>query len=196
FVADAAAGPVGLEAGRTELANHIQGKVTLLFRINHESNKIVTQILRYGNLGYDALPSSYMERLPSRVQSYQTDRTFNPRNLPHDGSPSLGRRLRPRTRLPLGRYSRRYSRGDPGCDGRPRGQSRCRPARRGPRDPCQRRRALASARSARSGRWLAAGDRRPAAVRPAAGLSRLLSHNGRLADADHRHAVAMHRAPC
>src|SRR5208283_7006 len=89
FVADAAAGPVGLEAGRTELANHIQGKVTLLFRINHESNKIVTQILRYGNLGYDALPSSYMERLPSRVQSYQTDRTFNPRNLPHDGSPSL-----------------------------------------------------------------------------------------------------------
>ena len=67
--------------------------------------------------------------------------------------------------------------------------------RGGPRDPCRHGRALAHARATRPGRWLAAARRRHASGRSAAGLSRLLSHGRRLADADHRHALAVHRTP-
>ena len=44
LIADAAAGPIGLETRRAQPANHFQGKVTLLLRIDHGRNKIVTQI--------------------------------------------------------------------------------------------------------------------------------------------------------
>ena len=131
--------------------------------------------------------SGYNLRATSRLQPQEP--------AAHDGSSRLGRRLRPRTRLPLGGDPRRYSRGDPGGHGRPRGQSRHAGARGGPRDPCRHGRALAHARAAHPGRRLAAARRRRAAGRSAAGLSRLPSHGRRLADADHRHAVAVHRTP-